>query len=221
MSGMFISVSAFLLLVDLLAGTAVALKTVSYSSGNLVISGDRTESLPFLFPTWLALSTFLGARCFIVKGGSMAVATSTEMGLFPLLAAVDLRVRKVPTICVVFGLASTLISIVMGGGVQQLPKAVLAALIISFPMIISNLFRPGSIGQGDIRLAGYLGPLISISKPAAEGMVVVVISCVLAIGTAAFLRIGLSQRVKTLPFAPFLLGAVVLVQILPPGWLVH
>ena len=213
-------VSGFLLLIDLLAGSVFAWKTVSYSCGRLMISAGWKGRLPILLAAWLCLSIGLSVWCFAARGGGSAVALSAEMGLFPLLAAVDIRTRKVPTLVVAFGSTSSLVSIMISGGAGQLPKAMLATLLVASPMILSNLFRAGSVGQGDIRLAGYLGPLISMSRPAADALVVVMIACILAIATVAILHFVFARHVKTIPLVPFLLAAITLVQISPPGLLV-
>ncbi len=212
--------SGFLLMVDLVAGSVIAWKTVSYSSGRIIISAGLKGHFRILFLAWLCLSIGLTVWYFAAGAGGLAVALPVEMGLFPPLAAVDIRTRKVPTLVVASGSISSMVSILISGGAGQLPKAMLATLLIASPMILSNLFRAGSVGQGDIRLSGYLGPLVSMSRPAAEALVVVMIACMLAIATVVTLRLFFSRRVKTIPLVPFLLLAIALVQISPPGFAV-
>jgi leader peptidase (prepilin peptidase)/N-methyltransferase len=80
---------------------------------------------------------------------------------------------------------------------QRLAIAAAAFVLLLVPALV----RPGSIGTGDVKLAGtmgvYLGPAV------APALLLAFLGGALA-GAGIVLREGAAARKKTLPFGPFL-----------------
>jgi leader peptidase (prepilin peptidase)/N-methyltransferase len=116
------------------------------------------------------------------------------------LAAIDVEERRLPN-RVVYPLAAwgvvgaILVKHDALGG--RLPAAAAAFVLLLVPA----LARPGSIGMGDVKLAGtmglYLGPAV------APALLLAFLGGALA-GTGMVLRDGAGARKKTLAFGPFL-----------------
>jgi leader peptidase (prepilin peptidase)/N-methyltransferase len=122
------------------------------------------------------------------------------------LAAIDVEQRRLPN-RVVYPLAAWGIVgaiLVQHDALAGRLTAAAAAFVL---LLVPALARPGSIGMGDVKLAGtmglYLGPAV------APALLVAFLGGALA-GAGMVLREGAAARKKTLPFGPFLaLGGLV------------
>jgi leader peptidase (prepilin peptidase) / N-methyltransferase len=122
------------------------------------------------------------------------------------LAAIDLEERRLPN-RVVYPLAAWGIVgaiLVQHDALTGRLAAAAAAFVL---LLVPALARPGSIGLGDVKLAGtmglYLGPAV------APALLLAFLGGALA-GAGMVLREGVAARKKTLPFGPLLaLGGLV------------
>jgi leader peptidase (prepilin peptidase) / N-methyltransferase len=122
------------------------------------------------------------------------------------LAAIDVEQRRLPN-RVVYPLAAwgAVAAILVEDG--ALPERLPAAAAAFVLLLVPALARPGSIGMGDVKLAGtmglYLGPAV------VPALAVALLGGAVA-GAGMMLREGAAARRRTIPFGPFLaLGGLV------------
>ena len=164
---------------------------------------------------WLVLSVRIVFLGLATHGWDSGVSSATQLIIFPMLAAIDLEVRRVPTALVRAGSILTLGAVVASGGISLLISAMGALLLFAAPLILVNIFQPNAIGSGDIRLGVYLGPLLSLGSPPLAVPVALWLACLLTIIVSVAYRIVFRRSLKRIPLVPFILCGVVLVQIMP------
>ncbi len=167
---------------------------------------------------WLAMAVKLFILLVSESGTMRALTLGSQLVLFPLLATIDLKVRKVPTLLVRVGSLWALIILFLGGGSPLLAKAALMTSLYVSPLLLVNLIRPRSIGMGDIRLGIYVGPLLSPSSSLLAIPLVLAASSAFTLVVSCAARLIFNRTLKRIPLVPFILLAVLIIQ-LTPGWL--
>ena len=95
--------------------------------------------------------------------------------------------------------------------------ALMTALYVA-PLLLVNLIRPRSIGMGDVRLGIYVGPLLSFSRSLLAIPLVLAASSAFTLVVSCAARLIFNMTLKRIPLVPFILLAVLIIQ-LTPGWL--
>ncbi|HEX8627006.1 MAG TPA: A24 family peptidase [Catenuloplanes sp.] len=126
-----------------------------------------------------------------------------------LLAAVDLRVHRLPTPVLTYALIVVGVLIgaasVAAGDLAILRNAVAAGAVVGASYLALALLLPGRLGMGDIRLAALASVLLGT-----QGWDTVILGAILPYVSAApivavqILRGGV-QRHSQLPFGPYLI----------------
>ncbi len=157
---------------------------------------------------WLVEALAVGLAVSLWLQGNLSVILVVECSLFVLIALVDLKHRVVPNVLIYPAIAASLILTVIAA-----PERIVAVLVgggLAFGVFgLTRLVRPGTLGAGDIKLAGLLGLLFGFPQ----------ILWVLLVGGAAgglsagyLLLARRSDARMTIPYAPFLsLGALIAV----------
>lgn len=194
-------------------GFMAAARTASYSEGHLRIRIFDDLSSLLSCSCW-ALSTlalvFWSAQLI---GTGPALVALGQLAIFPILAVVDLQVRKVPTLLVEIGSIWTLLVLGARTGVGSDGFAMLLACAYMTPLLLVNMVHKGSLGAGDIRLGIYVGPVLAQSRLALVVPEVLVIASVLALAFAGVYRVVARRSIIRIPLVPFILGAIVMVQL--------
>jgi leader peptidase (prepilin peptidase) / N-methyltransferase len=116
------------------------------------------------------------------------------------LAAIDVEQRRLPNRVVyplaVWGIVGAIL--VQQDALAGRLAAAAAALVL---LLVPALARPGSIGMGDVKLAGTMG--LHLGPAVAPALLLAFLGGALA-GAGMVLREGAGARKKTLPFGPFL-----------------
>ncbi len=159
------------------------------------------QRIPLYVPFVELASGLLFAVMWIARGPSLDfLAYAVYASVFLLLSVVDLQHRRILNVVVypftAFALATS--TFLLGVGWQS---AVLGGIVALLLFLIPSLLWGGSIGMGDVKLAGGIGaalgfPLVAVS----------LFSGVLAAGlvSATLLASGRVGRKDAIPFGPFL-----------------
>jgi len=122
------------------------------------------------------------------------------------LAAIDVEQRRLPN-RVVYPLAAwgaVAAILLRDGALAERLAAAAAAFVL---LLVPALARPGSIGMGDVKLAGTMG--LYLGPGVAPALAVAFLGGAVA-GAGMALRGSATARKKTIPFGPFLaLGGLV------------
>lgn len=160
---------------------------------------------------WDALAAVAGGVSLAIIAGRAGallekLAAAALALLLVLIAAVDAKHRVVPNAIIYpAGAAALIVSIAPQG--RGIGPAVLGGLFGFAPFLLAAALRPGGLGGGDVKLAGFIG--------LAFGFPYVLWALILGVAVgglaAAYLMLAEGRgRVYTIPYAPFLcLGAVV------------
>lgn len=136
-----------------------------------------------------------------------------------LLTATDLRHRRLPDALTlsaypVFG-AALAVAAATGGGWALGARAVLGALVFCGLHALVRTWRPGSLGAGDVKLAGSVGAVLgAVGWPAL--VLAALLAAVVTLGLGLAARGEVASRWRSgIPHGPGLLAAAWLVAAFP------
>lgn len=196
-------------------GSIIALRTVSYRDHVLSVTGLPNLRLLALGLAWCVSTTWLCELSFRSNGFSSVLVLVGQLIFFPVLAAVDLGVRQVPTLVVRLGSGWTLLILLISHGLPSLVRAGISTALFISPLAMTNWIKPHSIGRGDLRLGIFIGPVLSILSPVFAPLAVLAMSSVLALVVAFASRLMFGASSNRIPLVPFILSGVVAMQLLP------
>ncbi|NNN18671.1 MAG: hypothetical protein HKL84_02330 [Acidimicrobiaceae bacterium] len=202
-------------------GTVLSARAISYRDRQISVQISPNLGFLSLGVIWLLVSGWLVDYNLQQFGLVRASGLVCQLVLFPPLAMIDLAVRKVPTLLVRTGSIWIILILVMSQEFAALPRAVLSVILFVGPLMLVNVIQPHAIGEGDIRLGTFIGPLLCIDHSPMVIPAVLAISSIMAFVAASGARLIIARRISSVPLVPFILAAVVLVELSPRWWLVH
>jgi leader peptidase (prepilin peptidase)/N-methyltransferase len=156
------------------------------------------------------------ARFGLTAEGAIVAAA---LAVLVLLAAIDLRERRIPNKIVLPAAAIALVaqSLAMP---DRAPEWVLSAGLAALILLIAALVNPGGIGMGDVKLALLLGAVLG--SLVVDAFLVAFVAFV-PFAVILFVRRGKAARKATIPLGPFLAFGAALILLLagPRGPLVE
>lgn len=173
--------------------------------------GERfgvADVVRFAHPAQVVVSLLLGAMACVAFGGAPGSITALWLALVsPSLVVIDTRLRRLPNVLVVPGLAAVLIDIgwfTLESGAFPGP-AVLMTSILFAAMFALNLI--GGLGMGDVKLAAVIAGCLSLDSPWSAAVAVTLAFMLGGVYSAVLLvrRRGGSER--RIAFGPLLLLA--------------
>ncbi len=204
-----------------LLGSIIALRTVTYHDRILSVNRPPGLGLFALCIAWCVSAARLCELTFRTGGFFYVLVLAGQLALFPVLVAVDLAVRQVPTLLVRLGSGWTLLLLIMSHGFPALVRAGISTSVFISPLAITNLVKPQSIGSGDLRLGIFIGPILSTLSPVFAPLAVLAISSVLALVAVFASRVMSGASLDRIPLVPFILCGVVAMQLLPSWQPIH
>jgi leader peptidase (prepilin peptidase)/N-methyltransferase len=124
------------------------------------------------------------------------------------LALIDLDVRRLPNVLVLPAYPVLAVLLVIGGDGEALLRALIAAAALFAFYFLIALAAPGSMGFGDVKLAGVVGGMLGYLSWGAllvGAFGAFVLGSIVGVG---LMMRGSADRKSAVPFGPFmLLGA--------------
>ena len=201
-----------------LLGSIIAFRTVSYRDHVLSVTGLANLSLLAMGLAWCFGTAWLCELTFRANGFFSLLFLMGQVVFFPVLAAVDLGVRQVPTLLIRMGSGWTVLVLLICRGVPSLVWAGISTALFIAPLAMSNWIKPYSIGGGDLRLGIFVGPILSVLNPVFAPLAVLVMSSLLVLVAAFIFRLVFGANSNRVPLVPFILSGVVAIQLVP-NWL--
>ncbi|MDA8081232.1 MAG: hypothetical protein M0Z96_06435 [Actinomycetota bacterium] len=198
-------------------GSIIALRTVSYRDRVLSVAGLSNLRLLVMGLAWSVDTAWLCELTLRADGFFALLLLVVQLAFFPVLAAVDLMVRQVPTLLVRIGSGWTVLVLLMCCGAPSLARAGISTVLFIAPLAMSNWIKPRSIGGGDLRLGIFVGPVVSVLNPVFAPLAVLAMSSLLALIATFTSRLAFGANLNRIPLVPFILCGVVVIQ-LTPNW---
>lgn len=138
------------------------------------------------------------------------------------LAAIDLRRRRLPdalTLTAIMVIACAMVAVAAGVGTAAvLGAAVAGGVGLTLAHLVVHLAAPGSLGAGDVKLAGSVGAVLG-----AIGWQAVLLGALLASGVVFVLATAARLLRRTawrdgVPYGPGLLAATWAIAVFPGQW---
>jgi leader peptidase (prepilin peptidase) / N-methyltransferase len=157
----------------------------------------------FLYPAAETVALALVLASFAVFGLSLEGLSAAFFCVVVVIVTVtDIEFRIVPNRVVV---PASAIALALNMLRDPAPEWILAALALSFVLLLAALVNPNGLGMGDVKLAFLIGAALGWA-----GAVALVVGIAAAFVPALVLLVSGRGRHATMPFAPFLaLGSVV------------
>lgn len=165
---------------------------------------------------WISLGLYCASQFLSHGGVPNFIIAECEMVTFPIFVSVDITTRKVPTILLRFGSGAVYGALAFSGGYQAMVKAFVFTVVYGIPLVAVKLLNARAIGTGDIRLGVLIGPILSSGFPLQAIPAMLVVSCVLVIVYVAEIRLVKGVKIDRIPMVPFLLIAVLILQVARP-----
>jgi leader peptidase (prepilin peptidase)/N-methyltransferase len=162
--------------------------------------------------TAIVVATAGSLPLLIVPGKAQALIAAATVASLALLSAIDIERRTIPN-RVVLPCTVAVLALVAALAPQQLASHALGAVVASLLLLVPHALRPGSLGAGDVKLALLIG---AGAGPLGVFAIGLAFLFMFPAALVILLTRGLSAaRTATLPFAPFLSLAALIVLIIP------
>ena len=159
-------------------------------------------------PVQAVVTCLLGALAWAALGGAPGSATALWLALVsPSLVSIDTRLRRLPNVLVVPGLAAVLIDVAwFSVASARFP----AAALLTTSILLAAMFAlnvVGGLGMGDVKLTAVIAGCLSLDSPWTAVAAVMLAFMLGGVYSAALLARRRGGRNRRIAFGPVLLLA--------------
>lgn len=173
------------------------------SSGQRIESAWRDQHTAGRVTGVVACALSLVVTVCWVGQSLVALATGASLVVLVAAALVDVAEHRLPNALVVVAAAPVVVALLAAGSASLARSAVLGAVVLGGPLLLTHLVSPAGMGFGDVKAGAVLGAALGLID-----IQVALLALVLGLSSAAIW--GLARGSRSVAFGPGLVAGALL-----------